>query len=569
MNDRPLTTASLLLERADDDHAALLFEDSRWTWRQFVAESSTRARLLHELRDGDRPFHIGVMLENDPEYLFLIGGAALAGATVVGVNLTRRGGELAEDIRFTDCRIIVTDSASAGRLDGLDLGIDHSRVLVLDSPEYKTMLEEAATRSAPALPTPAAQDPATRLLLLFTSGSTGRPKAVICSTGRLAAIASRRHMDIGRDDVSYSSMPLFHGNAIMACWASTLATGGTFALARRFSASRFVPDLIKFGATYFTYVGRALAYVLARPESADEKATKLRCAFGTEASSVDRHEFHRRFGIMPTESFGSSEGGLSIVRTDDTPEDALGRPQPGLDAVVLDPSTLQECPRARFDASGRLTNAGEAIGELANLTGARLFEGYYKNPGAEAERVRGDIFLTGDLGYRDAEGFFYFAGRSGDKLRVDSENFSSAPIERILTRYPGVRLAAVYAAPDERTGDQVMATLQFPDADDFDAQAFAEFLARQPDLGTKWSPRYVRIVTDVPITATRKIDKARLRTELWMVDDPIFLRPGCSEEYRPMTDRDRGEIRRGFERNKRHALLPAPPASDDFPARRD
>ncbi|WP_228812000.1 AMP-binding protein [Nocardia flavorosea] len=560
-DETALTTADLLRRRADDDHDALLFEDSRWSWREFVAESSRRAHLLHDLRAGQGPFHVGVMLENVPEYLFMISGAALCGATVVGINLTRRGAELADDIRFTDCQLIITDSALAERLDGLDLGLDPERILLVDSPGYEKLIDRYQEADIPDCP--AADDPQTRLLLLFTSGSTGRPKAVICSTGRFAGIASRRHMNLGRADISYNAMPIFHGNALMACWSNPLYTGGTFALARRFSASRFVDDLLKFEATYFNYVGRALAYILARPERREEKCTRLRTAFGTEASKADRAEFERRFGVVPTESYGASEGGLGIVRTPDTPDDALGRPQADMTAAILNTETLEECPPAEFDEFGRLLNADEAIGEMVNMTGGRMFEGYYKNPSAGAERVRGDIFLSGDLGYRDENGYFYFAGRSGEKIRVDSENFSAAPVERILSRYSRIALATVYPAPDERTGDQVMATFQMAEPHRFDPEDFAEFLRNQPDLGTKWAPKYIRIVTDVPITATRKINKVILRNELWYVDDPIFYRPSGDMRYRLLTAADRDRIEDEFETNGRTNLLATRQRSGD------
>lgn len=561
----PTTTRDLLDARAGDPHPGLLFEESAWSWGEFVDECWTRAHLLLDLRDPDRPFHVGVMLENDPEYLFMIGAAAYAGATVVGVNLTRRGEELARDIRQTDCQILVTSSDLVGRLADVDSGVAAGRTILIETPEYAARVGSFAGLPRPDVP--AAGDPQTHLLLMFTSGSTGDPKAVICTTGRMCRTALVRHMDLGRDDVSYNSMPLFHGNAIFACWANPLLTGGTFALARRFSASRFVDDLIRHRATYFNYVGRSLSYVLAQPERPQEGETGLVSCYGTEASDVDRREFHRRFGVWPTESYGASEGGLAIARTDDSPAGSLGLPYPGVDAVVLDPATLQECPRAVVDSAGRVRNGDVAIGELANLTGARGFEGYYKNPEAAAERVRGDIFLTGDLGYRDEAGFFYFAGRGADRLRVDSENFSAAQVERILSRHEGVVLALVYPVPDERTGDQVMATLQLRDPDGFDPRRFAAFLEAQPDLGTKWAPRYVRIAAEVPVTATRKVNKPALRREAWEVDDPVYHRTGRELVYLPLDHDARTQLHREFAANGRGHLLPFGLAPEREPAR--
>ncbi len=538
------TVAELLLARADDDHPALLFEDSRWTWREQVAASAARAALL---RPGQ---HVGVLLDNTPEYLFLLGGAALAGATVVGINPTRRGAELAADIRATDCAVICTDTEHSRLLDGLDLGEVELRLV--DTPGYADALADVALVGVAAEAREQALDPAHPLLLLFTSGSTGAPKAVRCSTGRFATIAQAGVMPVGRDDVAYNAMPLFHGNALMASWAPCLGLGATFALRRRFSASGFLPDVQRFGATFFNYVGRSLAYVLAQPETADEQQSSLRFGFGTEASAHDRAEFERRFGCSLFESYGSSEGTLSIRRTPETPAGALGLPAEGQEVAIVDPDTGAECPRAQFDADGRLLNTAAATGEIVARGGAARFEGYYANPAAEAERVRGADFHTGDLGFRDAEGFFHFAGRSTDWLRVDSENFGAAPVERILARFPGCVLAVVYPVPDPQTGDQVMASLQLRPGSSFDGAAFARFLAAQPDLGTKWAPRFVRIVETVPQTATRKVDKPALRRELWD-EGEVYLAGG--DGYRTLTVGDRDALVAAFTRHGRTHLL--------------
>ena len=143
------------------------------------------------------------------------------------------------------------------------------------------------------------------------------------------------------------------------------------------------------------------------------------------------------------------------------PKDALGVPQAGIDAAVVDPETGEERARARFDADGRLLNGAEAIGEIVGRNVVDRFEGYYRNPEAEAERTRNGWYWSGDLGYRDDDGVFYFAGRAGEWLRVDSENFATAPVERILARFPGASGVAVYPVPDERTADdQVMAAIE-------------------------------------------------------------------------------------------------------------
>ena len=539
-HEMPLATfGELLLARAEDDHPGLLFADRRWSWREFVAESAIRAAILLEEQERldehrrtrperFRALHVGILLENVPEYLFLLCGAALAGVTVIGINPTRRGAELAADIRGVDCDVVVTDAAGLDLLDELDTGA--ARTHDVDSADWVARLAENHG-AAPYL-TDAAQDPTTLLALLFTSGSTGAPKAVMCSTGRLAMLGTVNWRGLVRDDVAYCAMPLFHGNALMASFAPTVFVGCTFAMRPRFSASGFLPDVLRFGATYVNYVGRSLSYVLAQPESPQERQTRLRIVFGTEASVHDRAEFERRFGVAPAESYGCSEGAVVIGRTESTPPTALGVPGAYMDLAILD-ETGKECPPARFGDDGELLNPGEAIGEIVNRTGAAMFEGYYRNPEATAERNRGAYYHSGDLGYRDDEGYFYFAGRSGDRLRVDGENFSAAPVARILERFPGALVVAVYPVPDPTTGDRVMAAIQLEPGADFDAGAFAEFCRTQPDMGTKWAPSFVRIVDAMPVTATRKISTPGLRRESWTEADRVWMRERDGS-YRPL-----------------------------------
>jgi fatty-acyl-CoA synthase len=161
------------------------------------------------------------------------------------------------------------------------------------------------------------------------------------------------------------------------------------------------------------------------------------------------------------------------------------------------------------------------VGELVNLSGAGHFMGYYNDPDAEAERMAGGIYHSGDLAYRDEAGFAYFAGRLGDWMRVDGENLGTAPIERILQRLPGVFEVAVYPVPDPSVGDQVMAALVLRDGVDFDPEEFRTFLAAQTDLGPKQWPAYVRVARTLPRTETFKILKRRLSAEGVDCSDPV------------------------------------------------
>jgi len=556
VSSRAASFADLLVARASDEHPAILFEDETITYRAFLAEAAARAALLGDARRPG-PFHVGVLLENVPEYLYWIGGAALAGAAVVGVNPTRRGAELAHDIRHTDCQLVVTDEDGAGLLTGLDLGMPANSTLTIGTRGYGARLREYEGAAVPESLPP----PETRLLLLFTSGSTSAPKAVLCSSGRLAGagLTTIKMFGVDRDSVLYESMPLFHGNALMANVTTAVTAGATIALRRKFSASGFLPDVRRYGATYFNYVGRALSYVLAVPETPQDSDNRLRLGFGTEASALDRERFEARFDCKLIENYGSSEGVIAIVRLPGCPEQALGKPRPGegADVAVLDPDTHEECAAAVFDEHGALVNGDEAIGELVRRDSGARFEGYYNNEDATAERLRDGWYWSGDLGYRDVDGWFYFAGRSSDRLRVDSENFAAAPIEGILSRLPGVVMVAVYPVPDERTGDQVMVALELTPGAEFDPAAFADFLGAQPDLGTKWAPRYVRMVEHMPLTANNKVNKQPLRAERWETSDAVWWRREKDRPYEPLTAADVSTLREQFDTHGRAHVLDA------------
>ncbi|OEV04557.1 AMP-binding protein [Streptomyces oceani] len=547
------TIADLLLARGADERLGLRTRAESWTWAEVVRESAARASLAGKLR-AEGPFHIGVLLDNVPEYVFWLGAAALSGATVVGINPTRGGTYLEQEVRHTDCQLIITDKAGRARLDGLDVGVRPERFLLVDDPGYAELLARRAAEPARASDVTAD----TRMLLLFTSGTTGASKAAICSQGRLAGLghSNAAKYEVGPDDVCYCPMPLFHGNALMALWAPALTAGATLALTPKFSASGFLPDVRHFGATFFTYVGKAVAYVLAQPERDDDAENPLTHAFGTEASPEDRATFLRRFGCRLIEGYGSSEGAGMLRQAPDAPLGVLG--VPARDSVrIVHPATRESCPPAALDEHGRVRNPEEAIGEIIDTEGAARFEGYYKNDAANAERVHHGWYWTGDLGYVDEAGYFYFAGRSGDWIRVDGENTSALLVERILRRHPAVVAAGVFGVSDPRSGDQVMAAVEIPHGTRFEDLGLPEFLEAQEDLGTKGAPRFVRVSHALPTTGSNKLRKKEMRLAGWRTDDPVYRWVGRGEpDYVPMTEDDKAALRDEFLANGRGRFLP-------------
>lgn len=500
-DDHDPTVSDLLAPLLDVTDRGVYEGDSFVSWRDHLRDGAQLAAALRARLDPARPPHVGVMLGNTTFFSSLLVAAGLTGLVPVGLNPTRRGAAFARDVAKADCQVVLTDDASA-LADGVPAGV---ACIDVESPQWAA---ELASHHGAAV-TFADLAPDDLYMLIFTSGTSGEPKAVRVTHDKVAFPGTMlaQRFGLGRDDTCYLSMPLFHSNAIMAGWAVAVAAGGSIALRRKFSASQFIADVRRFRATYANYVGKPLSYILATPARDDDADNPLRFMYGNEGAPRDLPRFAKRFGTLVVDGFGSTEGGISVARTPDTPDGSLG---PLSDEVaIVDVETGAPCPPGK-------------VGELVNPAGRGWFRGYYGDDAAEDERMRGGIYHSGDLAYRDEAGFVYFAGRLGDWMRVDGENLGTAPIERVLLRHDDVLEAAVYPIPDPAVGDRVMAALVLTPGATFDVEQFTTFLAGQGDLGPKQWPKFVRISRALPRTETFKVLKRVLSAEALDCRDPVF-----------------------------------------------
>lgn len=491
------TVANLLRPLVAVDDRGVHADGEFVSWRAHIRSAAAIAAALRVRLDPDKPPHVGVLLGNTPFFSSVLVAAALAGLVPVGLNPTRRGQALVRDIERADCQVVLAD-------DGTQLP-DGVEFIDVESAQWRA--ESAEHADAPVRF--ASPNPDDLFMLIFTSGTSGEPKAVRV-THEKVAVPGRMLADrfaLGPSDTCYLSMPLFHSNAVMAGWSVGVAAGASLALRRKFSASQFIPDVRRYGATYANYVGKPLSYILATPPRDDDADNPLKIMYGNEGAPRDIERFARRFGVTVVDGFGSTEGGVAIARTPDTPEGSLG-PLTG-DIAIVDVDTGERC------APGQ-------VGELVNPNGRGQFRGYYNDAAAEAERMAGGVYHSGDLAYSDEDGFVYFAGRLGDWMRVDGENLGTAPIERILLRHNDVVEAAVYPIPDPAVGDRVMAALVLTPGREFDVEKFETFLAEQSDLGSKQWPSFVRIAEELPRTETFKVIKRHLSAEGTDCADPVF-----------------------------------------------
>lgn len=570
--DGMISVADCIRRNAEDPEICrkpfLLLDDFVLSHADFATESARLAALLLDRRDPSRPFHLGILLENVPEYLIAFGACALAGATAVGINPVQRGASLLRDIEHTDCQFLLTAPGYQELLRPIWGGLNLSRERTWVTRAHalgdiapgealgEDFSEALAAVSGVSLGGPSI-DPDAPYILVFTSGTTGAPKGVQISQSRMLSTGEKigTLMEVDRDACGYLAMPLFHANSQQCGFMPALLHGASLGLVRRFSRSSWLPDVRRYGVTYFNYTGKPLSFILTTRRGVDDHENPLRVAYGNEGSSRILDEFSERFGCRIIDGFGATEGGFGFARSPADPPNSVGRPPP--EVHILSEDGLRK-PRGLLDAQGRVQNPDEAIGEIVNTAGLGKFEGYYRNPEATAQRSRGGMYWSGDFGFQDEDGFLYFTGRDISWIRVDGENFLARPIEDALQRHPDVYLCAVYAVPDSDAGDRVMTTLVLAEDATFDGQEFANFLRVQEDFSPKWWPTFVRIATRIPQTATHKILKRELREQGFSpsrVTDPIFRKIRGESHYRQFDARAYRDLSALFASTGRAHLL--------------
>jgi fatty-acyl-CoA synthase len=522
-----------------------------------------------------------MLLENHLELLSLYGGCAVAGATLFGVNTGLRGETLAGVLNQSRASLLVVEEKLLPEIDRIRRELKHVPAEnLLTRSEFAAALDREHGPASKSLPFPDARvTPQTNLMVIYTSGTTGLPKGInnnhfkLCATG----IGVSQSTGMGRDDVGYACMPLFHSNSMFVCLMPSFWVGGSVGIRERFSGSRFVPDCFEYGATCWNYVGEPVHYVLAaleREYGGDEERilrevtrnpkNVLRFAVGNGASPVDIDRFVSWLGLEDMfELYGSTEAAISTMRRKGDPRGSVGE--------ITDPQVRilredgRECVPAQLDSEGHITNYDAAVGEICRVsTDTGLFQGYFDNPEANTNKYRDGTYHSGDLGHvleRDGKRYLYFDGRTDDWIRKDGENFSALQVSRLLSEHPDVPLAAAYGVPCSVSDELVMAAVKLREGAQFDPKGFFDFCERQVTAGgmdRKWFPDFVRVVSDFEYTGTQKVLVRELKHVHFdpnRVADPLWFRERGDSAFRPFTRADWERVRATFRAAERLHLL--------------
>jgi carnitine-CoA ligase len=438
---------------------------------------------------GDR---VAVMSENRLEVLELWLGCAWLGACLVPINTALRGPQLRHVLETSQPCALAVEPHVLPALEGC--GATLPRLWALDPSEQVEALPAQREPIAPANPRPG--DPAA---ILFTSGTTGPSKGVVCPHAQWYwwAVLTRRVLGIGRDDVLYTSLPLFHTNALNT-FCQALVAGATFALGPRFSASAFWRRLAESGATVTYLLGPMVSILLKQPPERHDRAHSVRIALAP-ATPPELHEpFRARFGVVLVDAWGSTETNIVIANAaDEIVPGSMGRLLPEFEARVVDED----------DAEVPDGTPGELL--VRNREPFSFATGYLGMPEATVDSWRNLWVHTGDRAVRDEDGTFRFVDRLKDAIRRRGENVSSWEVEQVLQAHPDVAAAAVVPVPSELGEDEVMAFVVPRAGCAREAEALVEFC--KPRLAGFAVPRYFEFVEGLPLTPSGKVEKFRLR----------------------------------------------------------
>lgn len=450
---------------------------------------------------------VAFMLPNGIAAASAFVGTMAAGRVVAPFNLLAQDAHLDHVLRHAGPRAIFASDEHAPRLrDALArTGVDAR--LVVTSPDELALPGDRSSAPAPV-------DPHAGAMLMYTSGTTGLPKGVMLTHANMlhAGRAVAAHQSLGPRDRVLTSLPLYHINGQCIACASTLASGGSLVLPYRFSASQWWPQVERYRPTWLNLVPTIVAYLLNGPDLTPgqrEAAASVRFARSASAPLPpdQQRAFEARFGIPLVEAMGLTET-ASIAFCNPMPRPPGGAPEGGGPERKIGSAGRPLGIEARVVApDGRVLGDGET-GEI-ELRGPSAMRGYHRaEPGAKPPLNAEGWLATGDLGHRDADGFYFITGRLKELIIKGGENIAPREIDEALLRHPEVLEAAAVGVPDRDYGQEILACIVVKPGR---ALTTGDVLAHcLRELGRYKSPRYVRFVDALPKGPSGKVQRMKL-----------------------------------------------------------
>jgi len=508
------TLNSLLASRAAvaGNREFLWFHGETVSYAEALDQVARAVTMLHGLGvgGGDR---VAVMSANHPTTVFLLLALARLGATLVTVN---------PDYTKEEARYVLEHAAVAGVVCSAEsLATAHAACEGLDPRPWFVINAPGASGVDAALPVMSellrqlpshaggddAQAEAT-CVFIYTSGTTGFPKGVMHSQRNIVMAGEGfvERMHLQPDDRMLCILPMFHVNAICYSLGGAMAAGATLVLEPRFSASRFWPVVKASGATQVNTIAAATSILMRRPRREYVPGHRLTKIYGAPFDAETYRVYKGEFSVPDLiEGYGMSEipGVLNNPFDGVRKVGSMGRPS-------LHPDRAVSFSEMRVvDDDGRPLGDGE-VGELEVRTPIAM-QGYYRDPEQTAAAFRDGWFVTGDLGRRDADGYFWFVARKKDIIRKRGENISGAQIDAVVNGHPDVINSAAIPVPSDLGEDDILVAVVRRPGAVLTAQDIGAWCRER--LAAFKVPRYVVFVDSLPLTPTQRVAKYKMRSD--------------------------------------------------------
>ncbi|NVM30925.1 MAG: AMP-binding protein [Candidatus Helarchaeota archaeon] len=525
---RNATLPYVLEKKAEEnqDKIFTIFKDQEISYKETNERANRIAHGLLKLNLGRKP-KIAIMFPNIPEFLDCWFGIAKIGGVIVPINIHLKGDML---------QYLLDDS------DSENLIIDYSYLKAFEAikervPKIKTVIVLNAPKSVnldyvlyDEINDPTTENPSIKVRdfqpmeIMYTSGTTGRPKGVLYRQYfTLAGLLVGSELiegglkELAGDLILYCPLPLFHSFAQFLAIMPTMFLGGRVVIADKFHASTFWDEVKRYKATIICYIGGILQILLKQPVRDSERAHNARIAFGGGCPRNIWEVFEERFNVKIYEGWSLSEGvGFTINKegTDGGKIGSIGKSLEGFNLKIVDEDG-KELPPAEDPHNPKPENIGEILAKSSLPIGLE----YYKKTDIVKKKTEADGYVhTGDLGYKDKEGYVYFSSRKKDMIRRRGENISAKEVERVSNQHPSILQSAAFAVPSDITGDEeVKLVVVMKEGEELTPVELLNFMKER--TAYFMLPRYVEFKTEEEFanykTATERIQKYKFKDEFY------------------------------------------------------
>lgn len=500
-SDRILSTILTRQAERYGDRVLLVAGETRWTFAQTAAIAAASAQALVDagIKPGDR---VALMCSNRPEFLQVYLGCAWLGAIAVPINTALRGFQLSHIFSNSRPALLVVEAQFAAAIDSVEADSElppRTWIIGAAAGAIDARLSAGPLPALGAAAPAGAVRPGDTVAILYTSGTTGPAKGVCCPQAQLFwwGIYSARALGIREGDVLFTTLPLFHTNALNAFYQALL-NGCTYVLEPKFSASGFWAAARRHNATVGYLLGAMASMLLAQPKGADDLTHRMRVALGGGVPPQIHGPFRERFGVPLVDGYGSTE--TNFVFAGAIPSDrpgTMGYLADGIEARIVDEN----------DSVLPDGQAGELV--LRAREPFAFATGYFGMPEKTVEAWRNLWFHSGDRVVRDPDGHYRFIDRMKDSIRRRGENVSSWEVEQVIQSHPAVAACAIYPLPSELGEDEVAAAILPEPGQALEPVDIVRHCEGQ--IAYFAIPRYVRILSQMPLTENGKIKKGVLR----------------------------------------------------------